>query len=43
MLGGMADLFLTGQRAIPTAAENAGFRFRHPTLKAALKAILPKP
>ena len=38
MFGEMADaMLLAGQRALPTALERAGFRFRHPDLDAALR------
>lgn len=38
-LGEMAELLLGGQNAVPAAALAAGYRFRHPTLKAALAAL----
>jgi len=38
-LGELADALLTGQRAVPAKAESLGFRFRHPDLEAALRAI----
>lgn len=37
-LGKMAEMVLTGQRVIPAAAQNAGFRFRYPNLQEALEA-----
>ncbi|MCV6627598.1 MAG: TIGR01777 family oxidoreductase, partial [Cellvibrionaceae bacterium] len=40
ILKDMADLFLTGQRVQPHIAEDHGFRFQHPNLQTALKAIL---
>ena len=40
-LGQMADMLLTGQRAIPAAAQQSGFQFRYPNLKEALEACLP--
>ncbi len=40
LLGEMADVLLSGQRAVPAAAERLGYRFRHPTLPEALKNIL---
>jgi hypothetical protein len=41
MLGEMADaLLLSGQRAVPAAAERLGFRFSHPDLDETLKAVL---
>ncbi|MCK0068064.1 TIGR01777 family oxidoreductase [Kordiimonas laminariae] len=36
----LSDLFLTGQRVVPQVAQENDFRFNHPTLKAAFKAIL---
>jgi len=36
MFGGAAAVLLTGQRVLPTAAESAGFTFRHETIGAAL-------
>jgi uncharacterized protein len=39
-LGEMAEILLTGQRAVPTAAEKLSYRFRYPALSAALKNIL---
>ena len=36
MLGEMADMLLTGQRVIPEAAQKLGYRFRFPSLEAAL-------
>lgn len=40
MLGEMAEMLLTGQRALPAAAERLGYPFRHPALPEALKNIL---
>ena len=41
MLGQMADeLLLGGARVVPRKLEQAGFRFRHPRLDAALAAVL---
>lgn len=40
-LGEMADMLLTGQRAVPAAAEELGFIFEHPHLRAALEASKP--
>jgi len=37
-LGKMAEMVLTGQRVMPAAAQNSGFRFRYPNLKDALAA-----
>ncbi|MBI4515679.1 MAG: TIGR01777 family protein [Deltaproteobacteria bacterium] len=42
-LGEMAQMLLTGQRVIPAAAERAGYRFRYPTLEAALRQVLDCP
>jgi len=39
LVGGMAELLLTGQKVIPRRLIEAGFRFRHPRLPAALAAI----
>ena len=44
LLGEVADLLLTGQRVIPTAAVRLGYGFRYPTLPEALTACLgPRP
>ena len=40
-LGEMAEMLLTGQRAVPTAAEKFGYRFRYPNLPEALQACMP--
>ena len=39
MFGGAAAVLLTGQHVLPTAAEAAGFTFRHETIEAALADI----
>lgn len=39
-LGEMAAVLLTGQRAVPAAAEKLGYHFRYPALSAALENIL---
>ncbi|HKA31835.1 MAG TPA: DUF1731 domain-containing protein, partial [Candidatus Binatia bacterium] len=39
-LGEMADILLTGQRAVPAAAQKLGYRFRYPSLGPALENIL---
>jgi uncharacterized protein (TIGR01777 family) len=39
-LGEQADLLLTGQRAVPRKAEQAGYRFMYPELGAALEQAL---
>jgi uncharacterized protein (TIGR01777 family) len=38
--GEMADILLTGQRAVPAEAERRGYRFRYPTLPEALENIV---
>ena len=38
-LGEMADVLLTGQRAVPAHAEQLGFRFTHRTLEPALQSL----
>ncbi len=40
MLGEFADALLGGQRALPNAAQQAGYRFRFEHLEAALRALL---
>ena len=40
-LGEMADMLLTGQRAIPAAAHELGYKFRYPILFEALQACMP--
>lgn len=40
VLGEMADMILTGQRAIPRAALDAGYRFRFTDVEAALRDVL---
>jgi len=39
MLGEMADMLLTGQRATPDAALKVGFQFKYPHLADALSAL----
>jgi hypothetical protein len=41
MLGEMADMLLTGQRVLPTAAQKLGYQFRYPHLNEALQACMP--
>jgi uncharacterized protein (TIGR01777 family) len=41
VLGEMAEMLVTGQRAVPTAAEKSGYRFRYPNLPEALRACMP--
>ena len=38
-LGDLADVLLTGQRAVPAHAERLGFRFTHPILEPALRSL----
>lgn len=40
MLGEFADTLLKGQKALPSVAEQQGYRFRFPTLEPALKSLL---
>ena len=40
MFGGMSETLLASQRVVPTAALRAGYRFRHPSLDAALADLL---
>lgn len=40
MLGEMSHLLLTGQRAVPSALEQAGYRFQYPTLEPALDDLV---
>lgn len=42
MVGEMARLLLTGQRAIPVAAQSAGFEFAFPTVEAAFADIFER-
>jgi NAD dependent epimerase/dehydratase family enzyme len=41
LLGEMADMLVTGQRAIPAQAQKLGYEFRYPKLHDALGACLP--
>jgi uncharacterized protein (TIGR01777 family) len=41
VLGEMAEMLLTGQRAIPAAAERFGYRFRYSEVSAALRSLAP--
>jgi uncharacterized protein len=41
LLGEMAEMLLTGQRAVPAAAQRLGYDFRYPNLYDALKACMP--
>ena len=40
LFGEMSEILLSSQRALPQAAEAAGFRFRYPELAPALAAVL---
>jgi uncharacterized protein (TIGR01777 family) len=40
LLGEFADLLYTSQRIMPQRIQQAGYKFRHPTLEEALRAIL---
>lgn len=42
VLGEMADMVLTGQRALPERATEAGFRFRHEDAESALRAVFDR-
>jgi hypothetical protein len=39
VLGEMADMLLTGQRAMPQAALNLGYKFKYPELLEALASL----
>jgi uncharacterized protein (TIGR01777 family) len=41
-VGGFAEALLSGQRAIPKKLESEGFKFKFPTLDAALADLFPK-
>jgi NAD dependent epimerase/dehydratase family enzyme len=43
VLGEMAEIVLTGQRAVPRKVEDAGYAFRYPKLDEALRAIVKQP
>jgi len=44
LFGEMADeMLLASQRCLPTALDQAGYRFRHPDLLPALRAVLGRP
>jgi uncharacterized protein len=40
LYGDMADIVVTGQRAVPARLEQLGYRFRHPDLEPALRDVL---
>ena len=42
VLGDMASMLLTGQRALPVHAEQLGFRFSYPSLEPALHSLLKR-
>jgi len=42
-LGEFAEALLGGQRAFPTAAQKAGYRFRHENLEETLRALMANP
>jgi uncharacterized protein len=39
LLGEMADMLLTGQKAVPQAAQTLGYRFKYPELSGALRSL----
>jgi len=39
MLGEMADMLISGQRALPSAALRLGYRFKYPTIELALQSL----
>jgi uncharacterized protein (TIGR01777 family) len=39
VLGEMADMLLTGQRAVPQAAQDSGYQFKYPTILEALQSL----
>jgi NAD dependent epimerase/dehydratase family enzyme len=41
LLGEMAGMLLTGQKAIPEQAQKLGYKFRYPHLREALQACMP--
>jgi uncharacterized protein (TIGR01777 family) len=41
LLGEMAEMLLSGQRAVPARAQALGYTFRYPTIDEALRACLP--
>jgi len=40
LLGEMAEMLLTGQRAVPVAAQKLGYRFRYSRLREALESLM---
>jgi uncharacterized protein len=43
LYGEMAEIVITGQRAVPAVLEQLGYGFRHPDLEAALRDVLDRP
>ena len=43
LYGEMAEIVITGQRAVPAVLERLGYGFRHPDLEAALRDVLGRP
>ncbi|GAB4817955.1 hypothetical protein N2152v2_005001 [Parachlorella kessleri] len=43
LLGEGASVVLEGQRVVPTRAQDAGFKFKYPQVRDALKAVLRQP
>ena len=43
LYGEMADIVITGQRAVPARLAQLGYGFRHPDLEAALRDVLNRP
>jgi len=43
LYGEMAEIVITGQRAVPAVLERLGYHFRYPELEAALRDVLDRP
>ena len=43
LYGEMAEIVITGQRAVPAVLERLGYGFRHPDLEPALRDVLGRP
>jgi uncharacterized protein len=43
LYGDMAQIVVTGQRAVPAQLQQLGYNFRHPELEAALRDVLGRP
>jgi uncharacterized protein len=43
LYGEMAEIVITGQRAVPARLQQLGYEFRHPELEAALRDVLGRP